>query len=72
MWERREEWKSRKGLSESSSTANISNHLPSNISGKGHLNNSSATLHSMNNTENNYLNNHPSAKYFSSMPRKSK
>ena len=68
-WERKEAWKISKGMSESSSTANISNHMTNNTGRKMNLTTSSATLH---NLDHNYLNHHPSAKYFSSMPKKSR
>ena len=51
-----------RGFSESSSTGHLSN----NTSWKCPLNNSSATLHSFNRGDNNFLNHHPSAKFFSS------
>ena len=71
-WERKAAWKLSKGMSESSSTAHFSNHMSNNTSGKFNLTNSSATLHSLHNLDHNYLNHHPSAKYFSSMPKKSR
>lgn len=71
-WERKAAWKLSKGMSESSSTAHFSNHMSNNTSGKFNLTNSSATLHSLHNLDHNSLNHHPGAKYFSSMPKKSR
>jgi len=71
-WERKENWKMLRGMSESSSTAHFSNHMSNNTSSKLNLSSSSATLHSLHTMEHNYLNHHPSAKYFSTMPKKTR